>query len=191
MKKIAVPLLCLSMLCAFLASSEAAAAEAAAVPDNNSGQAVINTEVPALHNVTVKLVGSGSFELDGKSGSVFQVDRLSEPMLKISPDSDWELTSLTVNGTEVTDKIADLSYTFEPVYEDKEAVITLTRSESIPDSGPPDSSEDEPSTPESSSPDSQGGSGNPATGVIGSVSIGTAILIGALSVIRYRNKDNQ
>ena len=196
MKKMAVILLCFSMLCAASVTASAQVSQ-----DSESGQAVIGTEVPASHIINVTLIGSGSYDLDGETGSSFEAQRLSQPMLSIKPDSGWEITSVTLNGSDITEEVsADGQYIFEPVYEDKTVVITLTGQESsAPDPSAPDSSSVPDSSETSSSSSSVSkidsstvaatGGDNPATGVIGGVSIGSAVMFAAFGLVRKKSRD--
>lgn len=182
MKKAAAFLLSLSMLAAV---SLTAFAEDTPPPNTAPGEAVIGTEVPAGHTVTVTLIGEGSYTLDGSTGSVFTVERLAQPKLEITPGEGGEIISVTLNGTEIVSEVIDGKYQLAPVYEDKDIVITIETH-----FVPPDSSESEPdsSEPTSSVPDNH--NTNPSTGVIGGVSAGTIVLIAALTAVKRKGKDS-
>ena len=205
MKKAAAFLLSLSMLAAV---SLTAFADDTPPPNTAPGEAVIGTEVPAGHTVTVTLIGEGSYTLDGSTGSVFTVERLAQPKLEITPGEGGEIVSVTLNGTEIVSEVIDGKYQLAPVYEDKDIVITIEThfvppdsSESEPDSSEsePESSESEPESSESESkPDSSEPTSsvpdnhntNPSTGVIGGVSAGTIVLIAALTAVKRKGKDS-
>ena len=75
MKKIAVFLLCLSML------SAGALTAYAEEPDTAPGEATIGTEVPDSHKITITVTGNADVTVNGKEGTEFDVERLSQPEL--------------------------------------------------------------------------------------------------------------
>ena len=219
MKKIAVFLLCLSMLSASAVTAYAEENDANTAP----GEATIGTEVPDSHKITVTVTGNADVTLDSNSGTEFEVERLSEPVIEIKAKDGEKITKVTLNGEDITDQLVDGKYTLPPIYEDKALDIqveteALPVDSSQPDSSTPDSSTPDSSTPDSSTPDSSkpdsskpdssssGSSSkadnsskdgtspvndNPATGVIGGVSIGSGLVLAALVIARRKGKDNE
>ena len=139
MKKTAVFLLCLLMLGA---GSMTAFAEDA--PNDAPRQVAVETEVPATHNVTVKLTGEGSYTLGGKSGSTIAIDRLSEPTLDITPAENYALKTVKIDGKDVTSEVKDGKITLEAVYKD---VAIEIETEKLPEPEPEPTPEPEPVYP--------------------------------------------
>ncbi len=214
MKNIAVFLLCLSMLSASAVIAYAEEHDANIAP----GEATIGTEVPDSHEIIITVKGNVDFTLNGETGTEFEVERLSEPVIEIKAKDGEKITKVTLNGEDITDQLVDGKYTLPPIYEDGEYEIVVETEEvpadsSGPDSSTPDSSETDSSTPDSSDPDSSkpdsssGGSpskadesskdgtspvnDNPATGVIGGLSIGSGLVLAALVMARRKGKDNE
>ena len=229
MKKIAVFLLCFSMLAA--GSLTAYADEPGTVP----GQAVVSTEVPSGHVITVIVNGETDVTLNGQSGSSIEVERLSEPKAVIVVHDGFEFVSARVllDGEDITDRLNGLELTLPPVYKDKvlEISIETKKAQTGPSPAPskplkpypsegrtspspsPGGSEGAPGTTpdggegtpgrtsdtggsgETPSPDTQpapapAGGDNPATGIAGGVSIGTAALL-ALGLFRRKHGENE
>lgn len=211
MKKIAVFLLCFSML---TAGSITAYAD---TPNTAPGEAEISTKVPFEHEFSVIVRGPAVVTVDGQTGTHFTVDRLSEPELTVTPTpSGMRLVKVTINGEDVTDDMRNGTYRFAPVYEDKviEIVIDTEMESPLPagaigrnsgssggsgesgDSGttPTDGGEAAPTdggeTAPADSSEAPAGddSGNPATGIAGGVSIGSAALL-ALGLFRRKHSE--
>ena len=170
MKKIAVFLLCLSMLSASAVTAYAEENDANTAP----GEATIGTEVPDSHKITVTVTGNADVTLDGKSGTGFEVERLSEPTLEIKAKDGEKITKVTLNGEDITDKLVDGKYKLPPIYEDG-AYDVQAETEALPadDSTKPANND------------------NPNTGVIGGLSIGSGLVLAALVMARRKGKDNE
>ena len=153
MKKIAALLLCLSV---FSAGALTAYAEE---PNTAPGEATIGTVVPDSHEIIITVKGNVDFTLNGETGTKFEVERLSEPVIEIKAKDGEKITKVTLNGEDITDQLVDGKYTLPPIYEDGEYEIVVETEEvpadsSEPDSSTPDSSETDSSTPDSSESDS-------------------------------------
>ena len=197
MKKLAAMLLCLSML-----SAGALTAYAEEEPDTATGEATIGTVVPDSHKITITVTGNADVTVNGKEGSEFDVERLSEPVIKITAKDGEKITKVLLNGEDITDKLVDGKLTLDPIYEDK-ALDIQVETEALPvDSSEPDSSTPDSSAPDSSKPDSSsskpdstkpsdGSTNNPVTGVIGTVSVGGLAALAALTMIKRKNKDEE
>lgn len=197
MKKLAAMLLCLSML-----SAGALTAYAEEEPNTALGEATIGTVVPDSHNITITVTGNANVTVNGKEGSEFDVERLSEPVIKITAKDGEKITKVLLNGEDITDKLVDGKLTLDPIYEDK-ALDIQVETEALPvDSSEPDSSTPDSSAPDSSKPDSSsskpdstkpsdGSTNNPVTGVIGTVSVGGLAALAALTMIKRKNKDEE
>ena len=196
MKKLAAMLLCLSML-----SAGALTAYAEEALDISPGEATIGTEVPDSHNITITVTGNADVTVNGKEGSEFEVERLSEPVIKIKAKDGEKITKVLLNGEDITDKLVDGKLTLDPIYEDK-ALDIQVETEALPvDSSQPDRSTPDSSTPDSSKPDSSsnpdstkpsdGSANNPVTGVIGTVSVGGLAALAALTMLKRKNKDEE
>lgn len=187
MKKTAAFLLCLSMLSAGAVTAYAEQADANTAP----GEATIATSVPDSHKITVTVTGNADVAFDGKTGTEFEVERLSEPVLEIKAKDGEKLTKVTLNGEDITDKLADGRYTLSPVYENETLDIQV-QTQALP--------ADDPSGPDSSAPDSKANDSsqedktspvndNPVTGVIGGVSICSGLIMAALITAKRNSKD--
>lgn len=109
MKKLTVLLCALALLCSFCLPVFA---------DNEKSTVTITTTVPSTHTITVKQADGAAVTCNGKSGTTFTVERLSQPQLLVRPDSGRVLTRVLVNGADVTASVQDGSYTLPAVYED-------------------------------------------------------------------------
>ena len=110
MKKLTVLLCALALLCSFC------------LPVFADSTVTITTTVPSTHTITVKQADGAAVTCNGKSGTTFTVERLSQPQLLVRPDSGRVLTRVLVNGVDVTASVQDGSYTLPAVYED----LTIT-----------------------------------------------------------------
>ena len=166
MKKIAVFLLCLSMLSASAVTAYAEENDANTAP----GEATIGTVVPDSHKITVTVTGNADVTLDGKSGTEFEVERLSEPVIEIKAKAGEKVTKVTLNGEDIVMK----SDGMPPIYEDG-AYDVQAETEALPadDSTKPANND------------------NPNTGVIGGLSIGSGLVLAALVMARRKGKDNE
>ena len=108
-KKLTVLLCALALLCSFCLPVFA---------DNDDKTVKITTTVPSTHTITVKQADGAAVTCNGKSGTTFTVERLSQPQLLVRPDSGRVLTRVLVNGADVTAAVQDGSYTLPAVYED-------------------------------------------------------------------------
>ena len=178
MKKIAVFLLCLSML-----SASAVVASAEEEPNIAPGKATIGTEVPDSHEIIITVKGNVDFTLNGKTGTEFEVERLSKPVIEIKAKAGEKITKVTLNGEDITDKLVDGKYTLPPIYEDG-AYDVQVETEDLPadDSSKPDNSQGDKTSPVND---------NPNTGVIGGLSIGSGLVLAALVMARRKGKDNE
>lgn len=113
MKKLTVLLCALALLCSFCLPAFA---------DNDDKTVKITTTVPSTHTITVKQADGAAVTCNGKSGTTFTVERLSQPQLLVRPDSGRVLTRLLVNGADVTGSVQGGYYTLPAVYED----LTIT-----------------------------------------------------------------
>ena len=91
MKKITALLLCFLLLCICSVSVLA-------------DDVHIFTQVPATHKLTVLTDGAKVF-FEGLEGTEFTVERLSEPRVLIRAESGKVLSSITLNGKDVTDEL--------------------------------------------------------------------------------------
>lgn len=108
-KKLTVLLCALALLCSFCLPVFA---------DNEKSTVTITTTVPSTHTITVKQADGAAVTCNGKSGTTFTVERLSQPQLLVRPDSGRVVTRVLVNGADVTASVQDGSYTLPAVYED-------------------------------------------------------------------------
>ena len=105
-KKLTVLLCALALLCSFC------------LPVFADSTVTITTTVPSTHTITVAQADGAAVTCNGKSGTTFTVERLSQPQLLVRPDSGRVLTRVLVNGADVTASVQDGSYTLPAVYED-------------------------------------------------------------------------
>lgn len=161
MKIIAVFLLCLSML-----SASAVVASAEEEPNTAPGEATIGTEVPGSHKITVTVTGNADVTLDGKSGTEFEVERLSEPVIEIKVKDGEKITKVLLNGEDITDKLVDGKYTLPPIYENGALDIQVE-------------TEELPKPPEKNTPN---------TGVVGTTSAGALLALAVLTLSKRKNK---
>ena len=120
MKKIAVLLLCFSML---TAGSITAYAD---TPNTAPGKATIGTVVPDTHHIKLIVKGRAVVTLNGETGTDFTVERLSTPELIVIPNPrDMNLIKVTMNGEDVTDIAKNGTFKLSPVYEDKVIEIVV------------------------------------------------------------------
>ena len=105
-KKLTVLLCALALLCSFC------------LPVFADSTVTITATVPSTHTITVKQADGAAVTCNGKSGTTFTVERLSQPQLLVRPDSGRVLTRVLVNGADVTAAMQDGSYTLPAVYED-------------------------------------------------------------------------
>lgn len=143
----------------------------------------IDTVVPDSHTVTVNVTGDATAELDGKAGTTFTVDRLSEPVLRFIPADGKQIVKITLNGEDITDKLDGDTYKLAPVYEDMTLDVQV-QTENVPEQ-PTEVPTTAPATePASATPDSGSSSGNslPQTGQI-VIPIFILLIIGGLFIV--------
>ena len=155
MKKIAVMLLCLCLIAAFPLTAFA--------QNTNGGDTHISTVVPSSHKITVDADGAEVL-INGTAATEFTVERLSAPTITFKPESGKQISSVMLNGEDITDKITDGSYTLESVYQD--IVISVTTEAIIqpPTVEPPtEPTTETPSTTAPTTNPQSGSQGNSAT----------------------------
>ena len=155
----------------------------------------IDTVVPDSHTVTVTVTGDATATLDGKEGTTFTVERLSEPVLRFIPADGKQIVKITLNGEDITDKLDGDTYKLAPVYEDMTLDVQV-QTENVPEQPteapteqPTSAPATEPATvpatqPTSATPDSSSSSGNslPQTGQI-VIPIFILLIIGGLFIV--------
>lgn len=147
----------------------------------------IDTVVPDSHTVTVNITGDATAELDGKAGTTFTVERLSEPVLRFIPADGKQIVKITLNGEDITDQLDGDTYKLAPVCEDMTLDVQV-QTENVPEQ-PTSAPATEPATapatqPATATPDSSSSSGNslPQTGQI-VIPIFLLLMIGGLFII--------
>lgn len=151
------------------------------------GDAVISTEVPETHRITVKFEGDGSFKLGGQDGNFFDVERLSEPEIEIAPNDGKKITKVLINGVDITSELTDGKYKLEPVFKDGEIIIRI-ETEDIPST--PDDADDK----NGGNKDGNGDGKNPGTGDENNPLLLFALagisMAGYVMILRQRKKNN-
>lgn len=143
----------------------------------------IDTVVPDNHTVTVNVTGDATVELDGKAGTTFTVDRLSEPVLRFIPADGKQIVKIILNDEDITDQLDGDTYKLAPVYEDMTLDVQV-QTEDVPEQ-PTEAPTTVPATePASATPDSGSSSGNslPQTGQI-VIPIFILLIIGGLFIV--------
>ena len=185
MKKYAVFLLCLSMLTCTVIT---VCAEGS---DQTPGEATIGTEVPDKHKLRLTVTGDVDVKVNGEDGKEFTVDRLSEPVLEIKAKDGEQITKVVLNGEDVTDQLKDGKLKLPGIYEDSEYVLSA-ETENISDpSSKSESSSKKAETVSAYSPKPNASNANPATGVAGGVSLGTAVLLAAIGIARNKGSEDE
>ena len=119
MKKITALLLCFFLLC--MCSVTVLGVET----KSETANTVISVTVPDTHKITVIADGVEVF-YEGLSGDEFVVERLSKPRLLIRAASGKVISSVTLNGTDVTELLYGGYLELDPVYEDQVIAATAT-----------------------------------------------------------------
>lgn len=185
MKKIAALLLCLSMLTCTVITV------CAEGPDQTPGEATIGTEVPEKHDLKITVTGDVDVKVNGEDGKEFTVDRLSEPVLEIKAKDGEQITKVVLNGEDVTDQLKDGKLKLPGIYEDSEYVLSA-ETENISDpSSKSESSSKKAETVSANSLKPNASNANPATGVAGGVSLGTAVLLAAIGIARNKGSEDE
>lgn len=147
----------------------------------------IDTVVPDSHTVTINVTGDATATLDGKEGTTFTVERLSEPVLRFIPADGKQIVKITLNGEDITDQLDGDTYKLAPVYEDMTLDVQV-QTEDVPEQ-PTEAPTEAPTTapatePASATPDSGSSSGNslPQTGQI-VIPIFILLIIGGLFIV--------
>ena len=151
------------------------------------GDAIISTEVPETHRITVKFEGDGSFKLGGQDGNSFDVERLSEPEIEIIPDVGKKITKALANGVDITSELVDGKYKLKAVFEDGEIIIRI-ETEDI--SSTPDDADDKGNDKKDGKNDGK----NPGTGDENNPLMLFALagisMAGYVMILRQRKKNN-
>ncbi len=101
----------------------------------DTGSTAVTTEVPAYHTITVTEESSVKVIYNGKQvENSFLAERLSQPVIQIQTDNGYKIKSVLLNGEDITSKIHDGYYTFDPVYEDQSLNIIVESFEQSSDS---------------------------------------------------------
>lgn len=93
---------------------------------------IITTTVPGTHTITVIADGADVF-CNGQAGTLFTVNRLSQPTLLIRAASGKEITQIRLNDEDITSQVKGGYYTLEPIYEDK--ILTVVTRDAAPAQG--------------------------------------------------------
>ncbi len=126
MKKITALLLCFLLLCAL--STSAFAAE----PESETTDTTISVTVPNTHKITVTAEDARVF-YEGFSGEEFTVSRLSEPRLLVRAESGKVIDSVVLNGVDATELLHGGYLELDPIYEDKQLVVTTKDKPTAPE----------------------------------------------------------
>lgn len=186
MKKYAVFLLCLSMLTC-TAITVYAEEEQNLIPS----EATIGTEVPEKHDLKLTVTGDVDVKVNGVDGKEFSVERLSKPVLEINAKDGEKITKVVLNGEDVTDQLEDGKMILPAIYENSEYTLSV-ETEKIPDSSSnSESSSKKAETVSTYSTQPNASNANPATGVAGGVSLGTAILLAAIGISRKKGSKDE
>lgn len=189
MKRTALVLLCILFL---LADSSAAYAQTAVPGDNDLS---ITAEVPDTHHLTVNATGNVTLTVNGKTGTEFDVERLSRPQIEIKPTQGFRIMNVSYNGSDYTNVFANGSLFLDPVYEDKVLVFDcVTEPIPIPDTdtsgedteSKPDTSSKTTSSKETSS--SRASVVSPKTGAVTAAGILLLVLAGSVLMILISSK---
>ena len=117
MKKTAVALLCFLTLCIYGMTAFAAP------PEDEVTSTVISVAVPKSHKITVS-ADSASVFFEGVSGEEFEIARQSKPRLLIRAESGKTITSVTLDGEDVTDRLDGGYLELASVYKDEKILVT-------------------------------------------------------------------
>ena len=186
MKKYAVFLLCLSML-----TCTAITAFAEGEQNPTTGEATIGTEVPETHDLKLTITGDVDVKVNGVDGKEFTVERLSEPVLEIKANDGEKITKVVLNGEDVTDQVVDGKLKLPSVYEDSVYDLSIETEPISDSSSRSESSSQKAETVSTYSTQPNTSNANPATGVAGGVSLGTAILLAAIGIARQKGSKDE
>lgn len=129
MKKLTALLLCFLLLCICAVPVFGATVTGTEEKEEDVG---VSTTVPETHKIAVTAEGAKVF-FEGIDGEEFTVNRLSEPRLLIRAESGKVISSVVLNGEDVTADLHGGYLDLAPIYEDKAIAVTT---------------EDEPAAPE-------------------------------------------
>ncbi len=117
MKKIILFIVMLTLLCCPISVYAAELNEGTA-----SSGAVISAEVPSTHTLTVS-ADKAAVTFGGKTGTTFEVPRLTEFTLQISTEKGYRVKQILLNGEDVTKAYKDGKLTLSGIYEAGELTI--------------------------------------------------------------------
>ena len=186
MKKYAVFLLCLSML-----TCTAIPAFAEGEQNPTTGEATIGTEVPETHDLKLTITGDVDVKVNGVDGKEFTVERLSEPVLEIKANDGEKITKVVLNGEDVTNQVVDGKLKLPSVYEDGVYDLSIETEPISDSSSRSESSSQKAETASTYSTQPNASNANPATGVAGGVSLGTAVLLAAIGIARNKGSKDE
>ncbi len=164
-----------------------------------SSSTTITTQVPETHKAMLTIVGNGTVTVNaqtckGEASNIeVKIPRLTKTEWRFSPADGYTLEKVLYNGADVTDALADNTYTAGPVYEDgTEVQVTFVRKSSGL-SGKDESAGSSGSNPSSNTPSGTSGTDSPktgddtATGLWAGAMIVSAILV-LSCLMMYRRK---
>ena len=103
--------------------------------NNQSGSAVISAAVPSSHTLTVVSDGAQVFFNGIALNNTVSPERQSTPQLLIRADSGHKITSVTLDGEDVTNRLVDGRLTLPKVISDGRLIVLTAAETDTPPGG--------------------------------------------------------
>lgn len=101
-------------------------------------ETTLTANVPSVHTLHMELTGNGRIVVDGvpyENTAEIQIKRHSAPTISVTPDSGWELESVTFDGKDITEEFQSCTFTFPEMCDNAELIVVFEAKSSTPQTG--------------------------------------------------------
>lgn len=98
-------------------------------------ETTLTANVPSVHTLHIELTGNGRIVVDGvpyEKTADIQIKRHSAPTISVTPDSGWELESVSFVGKDITERIQNGTFAFPEMCNDTELIVVFESQSNTP-----------------------------------------------------------
>lgn len=101
-------------------------------------ETTLTANVPSVHTLHIELSGNGKIVVDGvpyEKTADIQIKRHGVPTISFTPDSGWELESVSLNGQDITSEFQEGTFAFPEMCDNSELTVVFEAISDIPQTG--------------------------------------------------------
>ncbi len=101
-------------------------------------ETTLTANVPSVHTLHIELTGNGRIVVDGvpyEKTADIQIKRHCTPAISATPDSGWELESVSFGGKDITEQIQNGAFAFPEMCNDAELIVVFESQSNTPQTG--------------------------------------------------------